>query len=169
MNNKLILEQAYDILDLCETGHLCDYNLNLSEKICNVPLYRGMLFPIEWIKEGNIIQEWGDNCTHWSLDKNMAKYFALNTDGDGFVEDFGYERGFTTFEECKKLFKPVILCLQGKQKVLPLYDWMLVLKENGFPVNETYLLEKEYLISGYDFVIQKVVKDILYVKSVKHK
>lgn len=30
-------------------------------------------------------------------------------------------------------------------------------------------LGKVYLISGYDFVIQKVVKDILYVKSVKYK
>ena len=75
-----------------------------------------------------------------SLDKfkKIAVKFSENEDGDGFVYDFGEEHGANTFEECKKLFTPVVLHINTKQETYPLCEWLKVLLENGFPVNEDY-------------------------------
>lgn len=131
-------------------------------------IYRGMQFPKEWIRVGQVIPEWSPtDCSHWSISEQVARNFTTSTDADDWFEEFGEEHGCHSLEESlEKCFTPTVLVLERPNDVLPAYLYLPEAIARGVDFSwcgsdnedQQKILkeEAEVTVIGYNFVIQKI-------------
>lgn len=115
------------------------------------PLYRGMLFPKPFLKEGATLEEWHGS-SHWSKDIDVSIGFAY----DGYInedycDELEEEHGF---QDAKSLFVPVVFRLKTSTKGIDIHSMIEDIQELSH-----WHKEQEVSFIGQDFVMG----EILYV------
>lgn len=146
-------EISYFLGSRCLTDSLKE-RLICFEKNIDKTLYRGLPFPKQLLKVGNVIEEWYGS-SHWSPDKSVAIDFSNDYINEDYVEELQEELG-----ECIDMI-PIVL---WSDNIIGIETYKIMQQLNG---NE-FINEKEITVIGYDFEIISIdLKDNINWVKVK--
>lgn len=130
------------------TPAISDY-FDKNMKTLEGEFFRGMMFPIHKIKQGEILEEWHE-CGHWSLDIEQAAKFAY----DGYINEEYYGELCDEIGKENVNFVPVIF---KTNKITGVELYKLLEQYESEDIRK-FIKEKEITTIGFDCVIQSFEK-----------
>lgn len=106
-------------------------------------VYRGLPYPWQLIKPGQVIEEWYGS-SHWTFDKKVAEGFSVDYINESFSEEMQEEYKLSEDE----IFVPLVLILDDCPHGVKMYNHTTTFKD-----------EKEVTLRKYDFIIEEVLEE----------